>query len=52
MSTAAGATGLLLCHLLQQRHANVIALTSLSKNHVLKEYTNTLLDYRDLEKLK
>ena len=47
VSTAAGATGLLLCHLLKQKRANVIALTSPQKAHLLQPFTRHVLDYRD-----
>lgn len=47
VSTAAGATGLLLCHLLKKRGVEIVAVSSGEKQSYLQEYTNTFIDYRD-----
>lgn len=47
VSTAAGATGLLLCHLLRKRGVDIVAISSGEKQSYLKEYTNSFIDYRD-----
>ena len=52
VSTAAGATGLLLCHLLKKRKANIVAITSPSKFPYLTEYTDKIIDYQDRNKLR
>lgn len=52
VSTAAGATGLLMCHLLKKRKANIVAITSPSKFPHLTEYTDKIIDYQDRNKLR
>ena len=47
VSTAAGATGLLLCHLLSKRGVEIVAVSSGEKQSYLKEYTSSFIDYRD-----
>ena len=51
VSTAAGATGLLLCHLLKKKEAKIIAISSKSKHEYLTQFTNVLVDYRDLKNM-
>ena len=56
VSTAAGATGLLLCHLLKKRQVEIIGLCSEQKKELVSKYTDNLVDYRDtvslLDKLR
>ena len=52
VSIAAGATGLLLCHLLKKKGANIVALTSPQKTHLMKPFTTQVLDYRDRSNLE
>lgn len=47
VSTAAGATGLLLCHLLKRKGAKILALCSSSKKKYLEAFTDEIVDYRD-----
>ena len=51
VSTAAGATGLLLCHLLKKKKANIIAISSKNKHEYLKAYTTNLIEYSDRKKM-
>lgn len=47
VSTAAGATGLIVCQLLQYRGVKVIGLTSPSKINVIKKYCDIIVNYQD-----
>jgi NADPH-dependent curcumin reductase CurA len=47
VSTAAGATGLLICHLLKKKGAKIVAICSSHKKDSLKNYTDHCIDYRD-----
>lgn len=52
VSTAAGATGLLLCHLLKKKKSKIVAICSSSKSKYLKNYTENIFDYKDRPQLK
>lgn len=51
VSTASGATGLLLCQLLKQKKINTIALTSSTKLATIKPYSTLAIDYKDTAQL-
>lgn len=48
VSTAAGATGLIVLQLLQSRRVNVIGLTSKNKMEFIEKYCTKVVDYKDL----
>lgn len=52
VSTAAGATGLLLCHLLKKRESKIVAMSSKEKQKYLTHFTDKFIDYRDVGKMK
>jgi NADPH-dependent curcumin reductase CurA len=51
VSTASGATGLLLCQLLKMKKCKVIGLTSAHKFETILKYVDVAVDYKDNEKL-
>jgi len=47
ISTASGATGLLLCHLIKKKGAKVVALCSAGKEQYVEEFSEKVINYRD-----
>ena len=52
VSTASGATGLLLCHLLKKQGIGILAICSQKKRSYVEPYTSEIVDYRDREVLR